>query len=55
MMGHSSLGQYMMYFGNEVTGDIHNGVVEFHGEAGYRVEGHLLFNIGLNYKIADLR
>lgn len=50
----SFVGQYMMHLGNEVSGDIHNGVVEFHEEAGSSVEGHLLFHVGLNYKIADL-
>ena len=50
----SFVGQYMMHLGNEVSGDIHDGVVEFHEEAGSSVEGQMLFHIGLNYKIADL-
>lgn len=50
----SFVGQYMLHLGNEVGAHEHNGVVEFHEEAGTSMEGHLLFHVGLNYKIADL-
>lgn len=50
----SIVGQYMMHLGNDVGGHFENGVVEFHHEKGTSVEGHLLFNLSLNYKIGDL-
>lgn|SRR3989338_133257 len=47
--------QYMIHLG----GDIHahreeSGEVHFEQEKGAGLEGHLLFHVGLNYKIADL-
>lgn len=50
----SVVGQYMMHLGNEVGAHYHNGVVDFHEEPGTSMEGHLLFHVGVNYKIADL-
>ncbi len=32
----------------------HGGHVEFHEEKGASLEGHLLFHLGINYKIGDL-
>lgn len=47
--------QYMIHLG----GDFHahrrdDGVVEFEQHDGASLEGHLLFHVGINYKIADL-
>ncbi len=52
----SLVGQYMIHLGNEVHADQHSdGSVHFHEEkGGASLEGHLLFNIGFHYKIADL-
>ena len=50
----SLVSQYMMHLGNEVDAHPHNGVVEFHSEPGGSAEGHLLFHVGINYKIGDL-
>ena len=44
----------MIHFGNEVGAHFQNGVVEFHDEENTSVEGHLLFNLSVNYKIGDL-
>lgn len=50
----SLVGQYMMHLGNELGAEYHNGSVEFHEEKGASMEGHMLFNVSINYKIADL-
>ena len=50
----SVVAQYMMHLGNEVSAHEHEGIVEFHEEAGTSMEGHMLFHVGINYKIADL-
>lgn len=51
----SFVSQYMIHLGE----DIHahrssNGIVDFEKDKGSGLEGHLLFHIGINYKIADL-
>ena len=46
--------QYMIHLGNHVDAHLHGGEVEFHSEKGASLEGHLLFHVGINYKIADL-
>lgn len=46
--------QYMLHLGNEVGAHLHEGVVDFHEESSTSMEGHLLINLSLNYKIADL-
>lgn len=46
--------QYMIHLGNHVDAHKHGGAVEFHSEKGASLEGHLLFHVGVNYKIADL-
>ena len=50
----SLVSQYMIHLGNNVHAEIHDGVVDFHDEKGSSMEGHLLFNVSDNYKIADL-
>lgn len=50
----SVVGQYMVHLGTDVHADLHDGIVEFHEEKGASLEGHLLFHVGINYKIADL-
>lgn len=46
--------QYMLHLGNELHAEVHDGSLEFHEEEGTSFEGHLLFNVSINYKIADL-
>lgn len=46
--------QYMLHLGNHVEAHLENGNVEFHAHKGSSLEGHLLFHVGVNYKIADL-
>ncbi|MCR9173297.1 MAG: outer membrane beta-barrel protein [bacterium] len=50
----SVVSQYMLHLGNEIGAHEHDGHVEFHEVSGSSMEGHLLFHVGLNYKIADL-
>ena len=50
----SIVGQYMIHLGKDVGGHMHDGTVQFHEETGSSMEGHLLFHVGLNYKIFDL-
>ncbi|XOV68342.1 MAG: hypothetical protein ACFHU9_04035 [Fluviicola sp.] len=50
----SLVSQYMLHLGNEVGAHEHDGHVHFHDEEKSSMEGHLLFHVGLNYKIADL-
>jgi hypothetical protein len=50
----SLVGQYMLHLGDEIHADYHDGHVHFHEESGSSMEGHLLFHVGVNYKIADL-
>jgi hypothetical protein len=50
----SIVAQYMTHLGNHVDAHLHDGEVEFHAEKGASLEGHLLFHVGINYKIADL-
>lgn len=46
--------QYMIHLGTDVDPFFENGQVTFHKEKGASLEGHLLFNVSINYKIADL-
>lgn len=48
------VGQYMFHLGEDVHADLHDGALEFHREKGAGLEGHMLFNLSINYKIADL-
>lgn len=46
--------QYMLHLGNELHAEIHDGDVHIHEGHGSSLEGHLLFHLSINYKIADL-
>ena len=46
--------QYMIHLGEDVHAHYEDGDVHFEKEKGAGLEGHLLFHIGINYKIADL-
>ena len=48
------LAQYMFHLGQDVHAHIENDMVMLHKKKGTGIEGHLLLNIGINYKIADL-
>jgi len=49
------LAQYMFHLGKHVGAHEHEGVFEIHQEkGGLNLEGHLLFTVGINYKIVDL-
>ena len=49
------LAQYMFHLGKDVHAHIHEGEpIEFESHKGTGIEGHLLLNVGINYKIADL-
>ena len=46
--------QYMLHLGKELHTEVHNGELHLHDSPEAGVEGHLLFHLSLNYKIADL-
>jgi hypothetical protein len=47
--------QYMFHLGKHASAHEHEGEFEIHQETGgLSLEGHLLFTLGINYKIADL-
>lgn len=46
--------QYMFHLGGHIEAHEHEGVLEIHDHGGLSLEGHLLFTLGFNYKIADL-
>lgn len=48
------IAQYMFHLGPDVHAHIENDQVMLHREKGTGIEGHLLLNLGINYKIADL-
>lgn len=48
------IAQYMFHLGPDVHAHIENEQVMLHREKGTGIEGHLLLNLGINYKIADL-
>lgn len=50
----SLVGQYMIHLGTEIDAHQHDGEVHFEEGSGASLEGHLLFHLGINYKIADL-
>lgn len=50
----SFVGQYMIHLGGEIHAERQEGEVFFEEATGSDLEGHLLFHIGINYKIADL-
>lgn len=50
----SLTGQYMFHLGEDVHPEFEGDHVHLHREKGAGLEGHLLFNVSINYKIADL-
>jgi len=50
----SLVAQYMVHLGNEIHTERINGAVIFEEGHGASLEGHMLFHVGINYKIADL-
>lgn len=46
--------QYMIHMGTDIHAEKENGVVVFNKEKGVNLEGHIFFNLSLNYKIVDL-
>lgn len=51
----SFVSQYMIHLGEDIHAHLHDDrTVGFEKEEGSGLEGHLLFHIGINYKIADL-
>lgn len=48
------VGQYMFHLGNDVHASLDADVVHFDVQKGAGLEGHYLFNLSFNYKIADL-
>jgi len=46
--------QYMIHLGEDIHAEVRNGNLEYEKHKGAGLEGHLLFHIGINYKIADL-
>lgn len=48
------VGQYMFHLGEDVHAELNDGALAFHREKGAGLEGHMLFNMSINYKIADL-
>lgn len=50
----SFVSQYMIHLGTDIHADRIGTEVHFLEEKGASLEGHLLFHIGINYKIADL-
>jgi len=50
----SATAQYMIHLGNDIHAHQENGKVIIHEKKGVNLEGHIFFNISLNYKIIDL-
>lgn len=50
----SMTAQYMIHLGNDIHAEQENGTTVFREEKGASLEGHLLVNVSLTYKIADL-
>jgi len=50
----SMTAQYMIHLGNDIHAQQENGLTVFREEKGASLEGHLLVNVSLTYKIADL-
>lgn len=46
--------QYMFHLGDELHAHVHENVLEIEEHSGTSMEGHFLFTLGLNYKIAEL-
>lgn len=51
----SLVGQYMVHLGTEIRTELQSGgIVQFEEGTGASLEGHMLFHLGINYKIGDL-
>lgn len=48
------IAQYMIHLGGHAEAHVVEGELDFHKHSGVSLEGHLLFTLGVNYKIADL-
>ncbi len=48
------IAQYMFHLGKHLEAHVEEGVFAIHEHGGLNLEGHLLFTVGVNYKIADL-
>lgn len=48
------IAQYMFHLGNHIEAHEEEGQFQIHEHGGLSLEGHLLFTVGINYKIADL-
>ncbi len=48
------IAQYMIHLGGHAEAHVEEGVLLLHEHSGVSLEGHLLFTLGVNYKIADL-
>jgi hypothetical protein len=48
------IAQYMFHLGHHVEAHEAEGEFQIHDHGGASLEGHLLFTLGINYKIADL-
>jgi len=48
------IAQYMFHLGRHVEAHEEEGQFRIHDHGGLSLEGHLLFTLGINYKIADL-
>ncbi len=46
--------QYMMHLGNHVHAEVQGNTVTIEEHQGFSLEGHLLFTLGIHYKIVDL-
>jgi hypothetical protein len=46
--------QYMLHLGSDIYAEQQNGLLVFSESKGASLEGHLLINLSVNYKIADL-
>lgn len=46
--------QYMFHLGKDVHVHVENNKLELHKHQGTGIEGHLLLNVGINFKIVDL-
>lgn len=48
------IAQYMIHLGGHAEAHVEEGHLHLHEHSGVSLEGHLLFTLGVNYKIAEL-
>lgn len=48
------IAQYMFHLGRHIEAHESEGAFQIHDHGGSSLEGHILFTLGINYKIADL-